>query len=173
MRNIETGTDSRRQMNRVARRAGPGALQVVMMMQKRDAAGHKKHTGKEPSCNSPAHGQTCGLPCPLSVEAADIVHDLGFSTLTRGIVQRLVCCQAPYRGFLCFVRVAHCSSGRPTPPAAKVYLSAAKVYQQDELRGGNKVELSPPHKVGDLRLFASAGARTLHFGAGFLSSRCY
>jgi hypothetical protein len=32
-------------------------------------------------------------------------------------------------------------------PRRNVYLFAANVYQQDELRGDNKVELSPQHRV--------------------------
>jgi hypothetical protein len=34
-------------------------------------------------------------------------------------------------------------SAKRLPPAAKVYLFAANVYPQDELRGAHKVELSP------------------------------
>jgi len=43
------------------------------------------------------------------------------------------------------------SDGRQCRHPAKVYPSAANVYQQDELRGGDKVELSPVKKVRNQR----------------------
>src|SRR5438132_4419960 len=43
------------------------------------------------------------------------------------------------------------SDGHQCRHPAKVYPSAANVYQQDELRGANKVELSPVKKVRNQR----------------------